>query len=113
MDDVMFKYYCEPQIGGAMPYFQGMRRAQTGGGFFGGLMKSAIPLLKRAGKSIANVAMNTASDVLNNKSDVTSSLMKHGVNEVKQQLNVATKRKARARRPVKKAKVAKRNIFID
>lgn len=75
----MIENYYKQQVGNGLPAFVG-RKYQRGhgiGNMLSGLMKSAIPLLKKSGKSVGkhllSAGMNIATDVLSGKNIKESS----------------------------------------
>ena len=62
--------YCSRQAGGALPYFAGApyKRCHGLGSLFGGLLRSAMPLIKRGAMALGRGALKTggriAGDVL-------------------------------------------------
>ena len=71
VDRAIITMYSRPQMmgSGALPYFVG--KQQQGGNWMQKIGKFAMPILKKFGlpiaKSVGQAALNTASDVFNNK----------------------------------------------
>lgn len=49
--------------GGALPVFRGYKH-QKGAGFFGNLLKSAIPIIKSGGKKLLGTTLKTGANIL-------------------------------------------------
>ena len=109
MDREIFKFYSSPQYGGGgMTYFQGMRRHQVGGGLFGSLLRGAIPILKKLGKSVLKIGVNTAHDMVHDSNrKPLNSAAHHLRNEI---LGETTSQKT-SRNPIKR--VTKRKIVYN
>ena len=57
-------YYAQ-QVGGALPYFAGARvqRGHGFGSFFGGLLRTVAPLIKRGALALGNRALKTGAQI--------------------------------------------------
>jgi hypothetical protein len=79
----MYKQYYLNQAGSGMPVFQGSRgqRGHGIGSVLGGLFRSGLPLLKRAGKQVLKSASNIISDMAAGKkfSDVAFGHIAKGI----------------------------------
>ena len=82
MDQQIIAFYSQPQIGGALPFFAGSKRHQTGGGFLGTLGRFAIPLLKWVGSSLGRIGIKTLEDVVTKKKSLKRSLADNAMHEV-------------------------------
>ena len=82
MTDVeLVEIFSKPQYGGDLPYFSGN---QYGNGAVLNLVKKmAFPLLKKAGKHLGNLALNTVSDTITGNKSVGESLKSNAIEEVK------------------------------
>jgi hypothetical protein len=80
--DIYRQYYLN-QAGSGMPVFQGSRgqRGHGLGSVLGGLFRSGLPLLKRAGKQVLKSASNIISDMAAGKkfSDVALGHIAQGI----------------------------------
>ncbi len=109
---------------GGLPVFRGARGSQTGGGFFSGLARFTLPILKTVGKHALNVAKKSAVDVIQGRRGIKDALMSHGLSEVRdvinspaqqqqqqQQQQQPQKRRRRKKQGGYKQKRLKRDIF--
>ena len=64
MDEALYNTYVGPQTGGMLPVFSGSKRHLTGGGFFGTIMRYAIPLLKNIGRRFLGATTRGATQYL-------------------------------------------------
>ena len=107
--------YYEKQIGHGLTVFKG-RRTQRGHGFFGGLLKSAMPLLKNVGKAVGKRLLSTgrslATDLFAGKNfkDAVKSRLKDTASDllgnVTEGLGAALGRKSRKRPAPRRGKGA-------
>lgn len=65
-----YERYYVSQVGSGLPYFAGARvqRGSGLGSIFGGLVRSAVPLLKRVGKEVAKGGVGILGDVISGQS---------------------------------------------
>lgn len=67
MQEALYSYYSKPQIGGGV--FAGTKRHMVGGGFFGTLLRSAVPIIKNIGKSFLGAAATGAGNYLSGREE--------------------------------------------
>ena len=80
MNEEIVRYY---QTGHGLPVFTGaMRYGQTGAGFFGALLKMALPLLGTIGRSLFNIAGDTATQVIEKDKPVGEAIVNSAVKEI-------------------------------
>ena len=73
MDEALYHTYS--QSGGALPVFSGSRRHMVGGGFFGTLMRYAIPLIKNIGRRSLGAVSRGATQYLSGNKDLGSAMV--------------------------------------
>jgi hypothetical protein len=61
--DPVADFYSKPQVGSGISIFQGGRR-QAGGGIFASIQRFAVPILRRIGQKLLNIAPTVGSKAL-------------------------------------------------
>ena len=61
--DPIAEFYSRPQVGGSIGIFQGNRK-QSGGGIFASIQRFAIPILRRLGEKLLNMAPSLGSKAM-------------------------------------------------
>lgn len=67
MQEALYSFYSQPQVGGGV--FAGTKRHMVGGGFFGTLLRSAVPIIKNIGKSFLGAAATGAGNYLSGREE--------------------------------------------
>ena len=80
MDDALYNFYKSPQTGGSA-VFAGSKRHTVGGGFFGTLLRGAIPLLKSIGRRALGTVSQGATNYLSGKSEFLPAMVSEIGNE--------------------------------
>ncbi len=114
MNEALYNFYANPQDGSGLPVFTGSKRHLHGGGFFGTLLRGAIPILKAVGRRAIGVASRGADQYLSGKKDFIPAMTDEIGAEASNLLKRGLKRKAKPRKgPVKRSSINKRRTALD
>ena len=76
MDSALYSMFSSPQQqGSGLPVFSGARRHLTGGGFFGTLMRYAIPVLKSIGTRALGAASRGANQYISGSKKLAPAML--------------------------------------
>lgn len=82
MNDLVVQYYSKPQYGDGLPYFEGQRYHQIGGGFLANIGKFLLPILKTLGKHALGIGVETAHRVISKDEPVAEAIQKSVIKRV-------------------------------